>query len=103
MVDVLHAVDQVGERGTRDGIDLTEMENRLDLAVVDLSARVIVSDGLQRVGAQVACHHVEAARPVVVHVGRRVVEVTREKALYERLVQKLIRPSTSEVRGCAPS
>ena len=43
MVNVLHAVDEVRERLAWHRVDLAQMKDRLDLAVVDLAASVVVA------------------------------------------------------------
>src|SRR5579883_645592 len=98
MVDVFDAVDEICERLARNRLDLAKMEDGLDLAVVYLATCVVVAQRLQRVGPQVARHHVEAARPMVVYVRWRIVQIASEETLDECLIEELIRAAGREIR-----
>ena len=90
MVNILDPVDQIGERLSRYGVKLAQMKDRLNLSVIDLAACIVVGHRLQRVATQVASHHIEACRPVVVHIGRRVIEIARQESFNKGFVEKLV-------------
>ena len=78
MMNVFHAIDQIGERLTTDRFDLAQMEGGW-IRPSSILPRVLSSAIAFSVTPQVAGHHIEARCPVVVHVRRRIVKVARQE------------------------
>ncbi len=92
---ILHPADKECKGITWICINLSKVEDGLNLLVINLSPRVIRGQSFEGFITAIPCHHVEARGPAVVDVCRRVIQVVRKEPLYKSLIEERIRPSRS--------
>src|SRR5258708_587873 len=83
-----HPVDKECKGITWICINLSKVEDGLNLLVINLSPRVIRGQSFEGFITAIPCHHVEARGPAVVDVCRRVIQVVRKEPLYKSLIEE---------------